>query len=160
MAGAVASAGEETCISFPLFAARRHIQSSCTTTRTLCKQVRSKSDAELLYEARYGKRGDNGKLTAEQAAALRRRVVGTKVRPPRPPLVPPSAPLLHPPPAEAHRGPVSWRQCSHVFPWLPRAPCALLPTHLTLASPPPRLNHRRPLAPPHLSREPLNPEPP
>ncbi|KAL4451446.1 hypothetical protein ABPG77_009518 [Micractinium sp. CCAP 211/92] len=41
-------------------------------------EVRSKSDAELLYEAKYGKRGDNGKLTAEQAAALRRRVVGTK----------------------------------------------------------------------------------
>ncbi len=40
-------------------------------------QVRSTSDAELLYDAKYGKREENGKMTPEQAAALRRRVVGT-----------------------------------------------------------------------------------
>lgn len=40
-------------------------------------EVRSTSDAELLYDAKYGKMS-GGKLTPEQAAALRRRVVGTK----------------------------------------------------------------------------------
>ena len=40
-------------------------------------QVRSKSDAELLYEAKYGKRGADGKMSREQYAALRRRVGGT-----------------------------------------------------------------------------------
>jgi hypothetical protein len=40
-------------------------------------EVRSKGDAELLYDAKYGKRDGSGKLTPEQAAALRRRVVGT-----------------------------------------------------------------------------------
>lgn len=40
-------------------------------------QVRSKNDAELLYEAKYGKRGEDGKMTREQYAALRRRVGGT-----------------------------------------------------------------------------------
>jgi len=39
--------------------------------------VRSKSDAELLYEAKYGKRGADGKMSREQYAALRRRVGGT-----------------------------------------------------------------------------------
>lgn len=38
--------------------------------------ARSKSDAELLYDARYGKLKD-GKMTPEQAAALRRKVGGT-----------------------------------------------------------------------------------
>lgn len=40
-------------------------------------EVRSKSDAELLYEAKYGKRGVDGKMTREQYQALRRRVGGT-----------------------------------------------------------------------------------
>lgn len=39
-------------------------------------EVRSASDAELLYEAKYGKL-DNGRLSAAQAAALRRKVGGT-----------------------------------------------------------------------------------
>ncbi|PRW20989.1 kinase [Chlorella sorokiniana] len=40
-------------------------------------EVRSKNDAELLYEAKYGKRGEDGKMSREQYAALRRRVGGT-----------------------------------------------------------------------------------
>jgi hypothetical protein len=40
-------------------------------------QVRSKSDAELLYEAKYGRRDASGKMSREQYAALRRRVGGT-----------------------------------------------------------------------------------
>lgn len=40
-------------------------------------QTRSKRDAELLYEAKYGKRGSDGKMSREQYAALRRRVGGT-----------------------------------------------------------------------------------
>lgn len=39
-------------------------------------EVRSKSDAELLYDARYGKLKD-GKMTREQYQALRRKVGGT-----------------------------------------------------------------------------------
>jgi len=39
--------------------------------------VRSKSDAALLYEAKYGKRDESGKMTPEQYAALRRKVGGT-----------------------------------------------------------------------------------
>ena len=39
-------------------------------------EVRSTSDAELLYDAKYGKL-ENGKLSPEQARALRRRVGGT-----------------------------------------------------------------------------------
>lgn len=35
------------------------------------------ADAELLYEAKYGKRGVDGKMTREQYQALRRRVGGT-----------------------------------------------------------------------------------
>jgi hypothetical protein len=31
-------------------------------------EVRSKSDADLLYEAKYGKRGADGKMTKEQYA--------------------------------------------------------------------------------------------
>lgn len=38
--------------------------------------ARSKSDAELLYDARYGKL-ENGKMSKEQYAALRRKVGGT-----------------------------------------------------------------------------------
>lgn len=40
-------------------------------------QVRSKKDRELLYEAKYGERGADGKMTREQYAALRRKVGGT-----------------------------------------------------------------------------------
>lgn len=40
-------------------------------------EVRSQSDAELLYDAKYGKRGEDGRMTREQYSALRRRVVGT-----------------------------------------------------------------------------------
>lgn len=39
-------------------------------------EVRSKSDAELLYDAKYGKR-EGGKMTREQYMALRRKVGGT-----------------------------------------------------------------------------------
>jgi hypothetical protein len=39
-------------------------------------EVRSKSDAELLYEAKYGKLKD-GKMTREQYMALRRKIGGT-----------------------------------------------------------------------------------
>ena len=39
-------------------------------------EVRSKSDAELLYDAKYGKLED-GKMTREQYQALRRKVGGT-----------------------------------------------------------------------------------
>ncbi|KAG7671218.1 hypothetical protein Ndes2437B_g03833 [Nannochloris sp. 'desiccata'] len=38
--------------------------------------ARSKSDAELLYDARYGKL-ENGKMSKEQYAALRRKIGGT-----------------------------------------------------------------------------------
>jgi hypothetical protein len=38
--------------------------------------ARSKSDAELLYDARYGKL-ENGKMSREQYAALRRKIGGT-----------------------------------------------------------------------------------
>jgi hypothetical protein len=40
-------------------------------------EVRSKSDAELLYDAKYGKRGADGKMTREQYQALRRKIGGT-----------------------------------------------------------------------------------
>eukprot|EP00878_Enallax_costatus_P023377 GHUV01024864.1.p1 GENE.GHUV01024864.1~~GHUV01024864.1.p1 ORF type:complete len:163 (+),score=50.77 GHUV01024864.1:211-699(+) len=40
-------------------------------------EVRSKKDAELLYEAKYGKRGEDGKMTREQYMALRRKIGGT-----------------------------------------------------------------------------------
>eukprot|EP00877_Chromochloris_zofingiensis_P009006 jgi/Chrzof1/4359/Cz14g10080.t1 len=40
-------------------------------------QVRSKKDAELLYEAKYGKRGEDGKMSREQYSALRRKIGGT-----------------------------------------------------------------------------------
>lgn len=39
--------------------------------------VRSKRDAELLYEAKYGERGPDGKMTREQYQALRRKIGGT-----------------------------------------------------------------------------------
>ncbi|GLI59614.1 hypothetical protein VaNZ11_001546 [Volvox africanus] len=39
--------------------------------------TRSQRDADLLYEAKYGKRGEDGKLTPEQYNALRRKVIGT-----------------------------------------------------------------------------------
>jgi len=39
-------------------------------------EVRSKSDAELLYDAKYGKLKD-GKMTREQYGALRRKIGGT-----------------------------------------------------------------------------------
>ncbi|KAK9807831.1 hypothetical protein WJX72_010529 [[Myrmecia] bisecta] len=39
-------------------------------------EVRSKSDARLLYDAKYGDR-KGGRLSPEQAAALRRKVGGT-----------------------------------------------------------------------------------
>lgn len=39
-------------------------------------EVRSKSDAELLYDAKYGKLKD-GKMTKEQYQALRRKIGGT-----------------------------------------------------------------------------------
>lgn len=38
---------------------------------------RSKQDADLLYEAKYGKRGEDGKMTREQYQALRRKIGGT-----------------------------------------------------------------------------------
>lgn len=34
-------------------------------------------DAELLYDAKYGKRGEDGKMSREQYAALRRKIGGT-----------------------------------------------------------------------------------
>lgn len=39
--------------------------------------VRSKEDADLLYDAKYGKRGADGKMSREQYGALRRKVGGT-----------------------------------------------------------------------------------
>lgn len=39
--------------------------------------TRSKKDADLLWEAKYGERGPDGKMTREQYAALRRKVGGT-----------------------------------------------------------------------------------
>ena len=39
--------------------------------------TRSESDADLLSEAKYGKRAADGKMTPEQVAALRRKVIGT-----------------------------------------------------------------------------------
>ncbi|GLC37362.1 hypothetical protein PLESTB_001595400 [Pleodorina starrii] len=39
--------------------------------------TRSQRDADLLYEAKYGNRGDDGKMTPEQYQALRRKVIGT-----------------------------------------------------------------------------------
>ena len=39
--------------------------------------ARSKSDAELLYEARYGNLGKDGKMSREQYQALRRKIGGT-----------------------------------------------------------------------------------
>ena len=39
--------------------------------------TRSQSDADLLYEAKYGERGADGKMTPAQYAALRRKVGGT-----------------------------------------------------------------------------------
>jgi hypothetical protein len=42
---------------------------------------RSKRDADLLYEAKYGKRGEDGRMSREQYGALRRKIGGTaKVR--------------------------------------------------------------------------------
>ena len=38
---------------------------------------RSKRDADLLYEAKYGQRGEDGKMTREQYQALRRKIGGT-----------------------------------------------------------------------------------
>lgn len=40
-------------------------------------ETRSNADAELLYEAKYGKRGEDGKMTREQYQALRRKIGGT-----------------------------------------------------------------------------------
>lgn len=40
-------------------------------------EVRSKSDAELLYDAKYGKRGADGRMSREQYGALRRKIGGT-----------------------------------------------------------------------------------
>ena len=40
-------------------------------------ETRSKRDAELLYEAKYGERGPDGKMTREQYQALRRKIGGT-----------------------------------------------------------------------------------
>lgn len=40
-------------------------------------EVRSAKDADLLYEAKYGKRAADGKMTPEQYAALRRKIGGT-----------------------------------------------------------------------------------
>lgn len=37
----------------------------------------SKKDSDLIYEAKYGERGADGKMSREQYAALRRKVVGT-----------------------------------------------------------------------------------
>ncbi|KAG2439938.1 hypothetical protein HXX76_004057 [Chlamydomonas incerta] len=39
--------------------------------------TRSAKDADLLYEAKYGDRGTDGKMTPEQYQALRRKVIGT-----------------------------------------------------------------------------------
>ncbi|KAG2431682.1 hypothetical protein HYH02_013259 [Chlamydomonas schloesseri] len=39
--------------------------------------TRSAKDADLLYEAKYGQRGEDGKMTPEQYQALRRKVIGT-----------------------------------------------------------------------------------
>ena len=39
--------------------------------------TRSQKDADLLYAAKYGARGADGKMTPEQYAALRRKVGGT-----------------------------------------------------------------------------------
>jgi len=41
------------------------------------QETRSKKDADLLYDAKYGKRSDDGKMTPEQYAALKRKVGGT-----------------------------------------------------------------------------------
>ena len=38
---------------------------------------RSAKDAELLYEAKYGSRGEDGKMSREQYQALRRKIGGT-----------------------------------------------------------------------------------
>ena len=40
-------------------------------------EARSAKDRELLYEAKYGKRGADGKMTREQYGALRRKIGGT-----------------------------------------------------------------------------------
>jgi hypothetical protein len=40
-------------------------------------QTRSKSDAALLWDAKYGERGSDGKMTREQYGALRRKIGGT-----------------------------------------------------------------------------------
>ena len=34
-------------------------------------------DADLLYEAKYGQRGEDGKMSKEQYQALRRKIGGT-----------------------------------------------------------------------------------
>ncbi|KXZ44719.1 hypothetical protein GPECTOR_63g45 [Gonium pectorale] len=39
--------------------------------------TRSQKDADLLYEAKYGQRGDDGRMTPAQYQALRRKVIGT-----------------------------------------------------------------------------------
>lgn len=68
----VRSKGEApSCLPSPLPHELNH------SNRPRAVQVRSKNDAELLYEAKYGKRGEDGKMTREQYAALRRRVGGT-----------------------------------------------------------------------------------
>jgi hypothetical protein len=36
-------------------------------------KVRSKEDAKLLYDARYGKRGEDGKMSKEQYQCVHRR---------------------------------------------------------------------------------------
>ncbi|GAX75821.1 hypothetical protein CEUSTIGMA_g3264.t1 [Chlamydomonas eustigma] len=38
---------------------------------------RSQKDSELLYDAKYGKRSEDGKMTREQYQALRRKIGGT-----------------------------------------------------------------------------------
>lgn len=40
-------------------------------------QEQVKSDAELLYDAKYGKRGEDGRMSREQYGALQRRIRGT-----------------------------------------------------------------------------------
>jgi hypothetical protein len=45
--------------------------------RTIRLQTRSKRDAELLWDAKYGERGADGKMSREQYAALRRKIGGT-----------------------------------------------------------------------------------
>ena len=40
-------------------------------------EVRSTSDAELLYDAKYGERTADNRMTKEQYQALRRRIGGT-----------------------------------------------------------------------------------